>query len=86
VEEDGDSESEVVSQPQTQRRRISHAAEDGEVEDGEAEPTQDSSTEQMVRNLVRLALASEYSRTPIRRSDINTKGTIVHTSMRYRAD
>lgn len=28
----------------------------------------------MVKDLVRLALASEYSRAPIRRTDISTKG------------
>ncbi|KAL9028136.1 MAG: hypothetical protein Q9196_003445, partial [Gyalolechia fulgens] len=30
--------------------------------------------EQMVKKLVRLALASEYSRQPIRRTDITAKG------------
>lgn len=33
-----------------------------------------SSHEQMVKKLVRLALASEYSRQPIRRTDITAKG------------
>ena len=33
-----------------------------------------SSNDQMVKKLVRLALASEYSRIPIRRSDISAKG------------
>jgi len=34
----------------------------------------DGNLDQMVKNLVRLALASEYSRASIRRSDISTKG------------
>jgi len=33
-----------------------------------------SSHGQMVKKLVRLALASEYSRQPIRRTDITAKG------------
>jgi hypothetical protein len=38
------------------------------------ESQQAASTEQMVGKLVRLALACEYSRQPIRRADIVTKG------------
>ena len=37
--------------------------------------------EQMVKKLVRLALASEYSRQPIRRNDITAKGSFIHSSM-----
>jgi DNA-binding PadR family transcriptional regulator len=41
---------------------------------GEASNTQgDGTLEVMVKNMVRLALACEYSRTPIRRGDITTK-------------
>jgi hypothetical protein len=50
---------------------------DAEEEDyagGEASATQgDGNFAVMVKNMVRLALACEYSRTPIRRSDITTK-------------
>ncbi|KAI4139302.1 MAG: hypothetical protein L6R39_006360, partial [Caloplaca ligustica] len=45
---------------------------DGTAADGETQGA-GSSHEQMVKKLVRLALASEYSRQPIRRSDITTK-------------
>jgi MAGE family len=34
----------------------------------------------MVKKLVRLALASEYSRQPIRRTDISAKGILLHTA------
>lgn len=37
----------------------------------------DTTMEQMVKNMVRLALACEYSRTPIRRQDISTKGALI---------
>jgi hypothetical protein len=41
---------------------------------GEASNTQgDGTLEVMVKNMVRLALACEYSRTPIRRGDITTR-------------
>lgn len=69
--------SEAEPEPQTQRRRPSPGSEDGDFGDGGAGPTQgDSNVGQMVKNLVRLALASEYSRTPIRRADINAKGKL----------
>lgn len=57
----------------TQRRRRS-SPEDEDVDYFQAAAEADSSTKQMVKNLVRLALASEYSRTPIRRTEINARG------------
>lgn len=69
--------------PPPTRRRPSPAASDassadgaydgGAALDGETQGA-GSSHEQMVKKLVRLALASEYSRQPIRRADITTKG------------
>ncbi len=44
---------------------------DGDAVDAEAGA---SGHEQMVKKLVRLALASEYSRAPVRRADITAKG------------
>jgi hypothetical protein len=44
---------------------------DTTVEDG---ATQGSMENQLVKKLVRLALACEFSRQPIRRADISTKG------------
>ncbi|MCJ1284191.1 Melanoma-associated antigen F1 [Xylographa opegraphella] len=41
--------------------------------DGDTHNSAASSHEQMVKNLVRLALASEYARQPLRRADINAK-------------
>lgn len=67
--------SEAESEHATQRRRVSVDEADGRYEDGgEGMANGDSNLEHMVKNLVRLALASEYSRTAIRRSDINAKG------------
>jgi melanoma-associated antigen len=55
---------------------ISEPESDVEGEDYNGESTEDgsSSHDQMVKKLVRLALASEYSRQPLRRSDITAKG------------
>ncbi|KAL9608031.1 MAG: hypothetical protein Q9167_007110 [Letrouitia subvulpina] len=53
---------------------------DGEAAiDGETQG-EGSSREQMVKKLVRLALACEYSRQPIRRADITAKGQLVNLS------
>ena len=41
-----------------------------------------SNHEQMVKKLVRMALACEYSRQPIRRADIAAKGAYTRTRMR----
>ncbi|PSK60261.1 hypothetical protein B9Z65_1159 [Elsinoe australis] len=73
-------ESDAESEPQTQRRRVSEADEDTSYGDGLDGATQgDSNQDQMVKNLVRLALACEYTRAPLRRSDINAKVLGVHT-------
>ncbi|KAL6713307.1 hypothetical protein ACLMJK_008772 [Lecanora helva] len=67
------------SPPPTRRRRSATASEassiDEVVDEEDNEGTQNSSNHgQMVKKLVRLALASEYSRQPIRRTDITAKG------------
>lgn len=56
---------------QSQRRRSSPGS--LAEEDSEQEGSGSTSQQQMVKSLVRLALASEYSRTPIRRSDISAR-------------
>lgn len=63
--------------PPTHRRRTedspaSNTDPDTDSSDND-EPRAPSSTDVMVKKLVRLALASEYSRQPIRRNDITTK-------------
>lgn len=70
-EEPDDSDADVRP---PQRRRISDAEEEDDYAGGEASNTQgDGNFNVMVKNMVRLALACEYSRTPIRRGDITTK-------------
>lgn len=61
-----------VPPSRTQRRRASDASENFE-EDTQIEDTSTTSLQQMIKNLVRLALACEYSRIPIRRADISSK-------------
>lgn len=71
-----------ASPPPTRRRRSPSASEASSVDDNaEGDTTLDgdtqdgvSSSHQMVKKLVRLALASEYARQPIRRTDITAKG------------
>lgn len=65
-------------EPATQRRRVSAAAAEEEEEDGDAyngdSITQaDNIADQMKKKLVRLALACEYQRRPIRRADVSEK-------------
>ncbi|KAK4937394.1 hypothetical protein LTR66_015202 [Elasticomyces elasticus] len=63
--------------PRAQRRRPSPEAEDEAYDDGAApDATQgdSGSLDQMVKKLVRLALACEYARIPVRRTDITAKG------------
>lgn len=67
------------SHPPTRLRHSPSPSEASSIEeslDGEADgDTQGGgSHDQMVKKLVRLALASEYSRQPIRRTDITAKG------------
>ena len=66
-------DSDTSSEPATQRRRNSPAAgEDGDhSEIGAA--AEDSNLDQMTKKLVRMALACEYQRKPIRRADISEK-------------
>lgn len=55
----------------TQRRR---ASPDSEVEYGDGATQEDQQLQQMAKKLVRMALACEYARIPIRRTDISAKG------------
>lgn len=74
-EESDVSEAEVEPERPAQRRRVSDD-DNGEASFGndmDGETQSDSTQEQMVKNLVRLALACEYTRAPIRRSDITAK-------------
>ncbi|GJP98192.1 hypothetical protein CBS115989_3904 [Aspergillus niger] len=65
--------------PETQRRRVAarqatESEDDDDAGDDDAYDTRaPSSTDVMVKKMVRLALASEFSRLPIRRSDISVK-------------
>lgn len=63
--------------PARSNRRQSARSEDSSVgagdEDEDGGDSAPSSLDAMVKKLVRLALASEYSRLPIRRTDISTK-------------
>ncbi|KAL8789919.1 MAG: hypothetical protein Q9195_006580 [Heterodermia aff. obscurata] len=64
----------------TRRRRSPSASEASSVSDdidGDGANGEDSASghDQMVKKLVRLALASEYSRIPVKRTDITSKGT-----------
>ncbi|KAJ9637323.1 hypothetical protein H2201_001718 [Coniosporium apollinis] len=58
---------------QRQRRRPSPASEAGDFADGDEDTQGDATLEQMVKKLVRFALACEYARQPIRRADISAK-------------
>ncbi|KAI4252739.1 MAG: hypothetical protein LQ352_004095 [Teloschistes flavicans] len=78
-------QAETSASPPAVRRRPSPPASDAssvdEAYDDEAAADGDtqgagSNYDQMVKKLVRLALASEYSRQPIRRADITAKGTL----------
>ncbi|KAI4278146.1 MAG: hypothetical protein LQ337_001223 [Flavoplaca oasis] len=80
--------------PPPTRRRGSPAASDASSVEGAydggaavAGETQgaESSHEQMVKKLVRLALASEYSRQPIRRADITTKVMAPHAGRQFKS-
>ena len=72
------SSDEASSEPPQQRRRTSPPSEDEEPSYADDNGTQggegaDSSHHQMVKKMVRLALACEYQRRPIRRVDISEK-------------
>ncbi|KAI5369848.1 Putative MAGE domain, melanoma-associated antigen, MAGE domain, winged helix WH1 [Septoria linicola] len=74
-EEDQESSVEASPEPQTQRRRTQ--GNDVDDEDGafagDNGATQNGSHDELAKKLVRLALACEYGRRPIRRQDINDK-------------
>ncbi|SLM40322.1 MAGE protein, partial [Lasallia pustulata] len=81
-----------ASPPPTRRRRSPSASEASPVDDnvdgnttldGETQGG-DSSSHQMVKNLVRLALASEYARQPIRRTDISAKVLAPHSGRQFK--
>ncbi|KAI5202252.1 hypothetical protein AUEXF2481DRAFT_82402 [Aureobasidium subglaciale EXF-2481] len=66
---------------QTQRRRVSDPDED-EFAGGDVSAVQgDGNFDAMVKNMVRLVLACEYSRTPVRRADITAK--VLGTNARH---
>ncbi|KAK4554805.1 hypothetical protein LTR86_007953 [Recurvomyces mirabilis] len=69
-----DVSAEESPEPQTQRRRTTQHQEDDEEGYGDDNSNgTDSNTDQIVKKLVRLALACEYQRRPIRRTDISEK-------------
>ena len=83
LQEQEDQESEDQQPQHTQRRRIAHRYEDGDNDDEDVEEEDDTimgldgdedSQEQLVKKLVRYALACEFQRLPIRRSGITEKG------------
>ncbi|KAK4634736.1 hypothetical protein CLAFUW4_00346 [Fulvia fulva] len=61
--------------PETQRRRTNNASDDEELFGGAAagSSTQGGAVEDMAKKLVRLALACEFQRKPLRRGDISEK-------------
>ncbi|KAJ5385228.1 MAGE protein [Penicillium concentricum] len=66
--------SEVESTPSARRRRIQSEEPDSSATNSEDDgPSAPTSTDAMVKKMVRLAIASEYSRLPIRRNDISAK-------------
>jgi len=71
-EEEEEESPDESPQPVTQRRRTSASPEE-DAYNGDSGTQADSSQDQMVKKLVRLALASEYQRRPIRRADISEK-------------
>ncbi|MCJ1468399.1 hypothetical protein MMC07_007027 [Pseudocyphellaria aurata] len=73
------------SPPPARRRKSSSVSEASSNEDGEGNTGLDGNTQggasshgQMVKKLVRLALACEYSRQPIRRAEITSKASVKH--------
>ncbi|EME50240.1 hypothetical protein DOTSEDRAFT_68946 [Dothistroma septosporum NZE10] len=60
--------------PETQRRRVNHGSDDEDFGGAGAGPaTQGDGVEEMAKKLVRLALACELQRKPLRRGDISEK-------------
>ncbi|KAF4552184.1 MAGE-like protein [Elsinoe fawcettii] len=78
--DDDDDASDAGPSHQIQRRRISEGEEEAAYGDEDEGATQGGSNHDlMVKNLVRLALACEYTRAPLRRSDINAKVLGAHS-------
>lgn len=76
AELDDDVSPEASPEPQTQRRRTQHDDDDDDEDEafaGDHGITQSSGTDDMAKKLVRLALACEYQRKPIRRQEISEK-------------
>ncbi|CAI7614436.1 unnamed protein product [Penicillium glandicola] len=66
--------SETESTPTARRRRRQSEESDSSAPDSEDDgPSAPTSTDAMVKKMVRLAIASEYSRLPIRRNDISAR-------------
>ncbi|OQE46127.1 hypothetical protein PENCOP_c001G04980 [Penicillium coprophilum] len=66
--------SETESTPSARRRRRQSEESDSSAPDSDDDgPSAPTSTDAMVKKMVRLAIASEYSRLPIRRNDISAK-------------
>lgn len=83
VEEASEDESTPVSEARTQQQPRRRASPDSEAED-DADGDQGSevnsgSVEQLAKKLVRLALACEYARVPIKRQDISSKVLGTHS-------
>ncbi|KAF2717489.1 MAGE-domain-containing protein [Polychaeton citri CBS 116435] len=72
-EDDTQASVELTPEPPTQRRRAQHDAGADEAYGDEYSTAGDVSLDQMVKKLVRLALACEHQRRPIRRADISEK-------------
>ncbi|KAE8352560.1 MAGE-domain-containing protein [Aspergillus coremiiformis] len=72
--DDSASDPPTLEPTRPQRRRTGDAAPSPDSSDTDENPTlHPRNTDVMVKKLVRLALATEYSRQPIRRTDISTK-------------
>lgn len=66
--------SETESTPDARRRRRQSEESDSSAPDSDDDgPSAPTSTDAMVKKMVRFAIASEYSRLPIRRNDISAK-------------
>ncbi|KAI2717555.1 hypothetical protein CBS147332_4435 [Penicillium roqueforti] len=71
--------------PSARRRRQTEEPASSPAASGDDdEPSAPTSTDAMVKKLVRLALASEYSRLPIRRNDISAKVLGEHGSRQFK--
>lgn len=72
-----DDDDEVEQRPRQRQRRADPESEeevDEDVEDEEAPGAAESPDAQLIKKLVRYAMACDFSRTPIRRDGIKEKG------------